>query len=65
MRALKTMENVDLDKIINLSEEQAKTRYNIGRCALVEISERIGANVRVGARRLYNRKKLDAYFENL
>lgn len=64
MRALKTME-VDLDKVVNLNEEQAKARYNIGRNSLIAIASKIGADVHIGSRRLFNKKKLDAYFENL
>lgn len=51
-----------LDEIINLTEEQARIRYNIGRTNLKEIANYIGANVRVGKKRLYNRRALDEYF---
>lgn len=60
--------NVDLDKVILLTLEQAKTRYNIGRNNLMLLADEIGASVRVGAsgrKILYSRKKLDNYFENL
>lgn len=62
-RALKTMD-IDLNSIVNLSLEQAKARYGIGRDSLIEISDRIGADVKIGSRHLFSRKKLDTYFEN-
>lgn len=66
MRAAKT-KPIDIDKVINLTQEQAMSRYNVGKCNLRVLAEEIGAIVRIGAgnsRILYNRKKLDAYFEN-
>lgn len=60
--------NVDLDKVILLTLEQAKVRYNIGRNNIKILADEIGAAVPVGAsggKILFNRKKLDAYFENL
>lgn len=58
---------IDIDKVINLTQEQAMSRYNIGKGNLRILAEDIGAVVRIGAgssRILYNRKKLDNYFEN-
>lgn len=51
-----------LNEVVNLTEEQAKIRYNIGRTTLKEIANYLGANVRIGTKRLYNRRALDEYF---
>lgn len=56
------VENVNLNEVINLTEEQAKGRYNIGRTNLKEIANIAAANVRIGAKRLYSRPILDEYF---
>lgn len=63
MRKLQTSA-VSLNEVINLTEEQAKTRYNIGRNKLMEISDCAGATVRAGKRRLYSRLVLDNYFNH-
>lgn len=60
-------QKITLDEIVLLTQEQAVTRYNIGKCNLRILAEDIGAVVKVGAgksRILYHRKKLDDYFEN-
>lgn len=56
------VENVNLNEIINLTEEQAKARYNIGRTNLKVIADKVGANVRVGVKRMYSRPILDEFF---
>lgn len=59
-------QKITLDEIVLLTQEQAVTRYNIGKCNLRILAEDIGAVVKVGAgksRILYHRKKLDDYFE--
>lgn len=56
------VENINLNEVINLTEEQAKGRYNIGRTNLKEIANKTGANVRIGIKRLYSRPILDDYF---
>lgn len=57
-------EELDIEKIVNLTPEQAKARYSIGRDNIKRIAEQAGAIIRIGRKILYNRKKLDAYFEN-
>lgn len=36
------VENVNLNEVINLTEEQAKGRYNVGRTNLKEIADKTG-----------------------
>jgi hypothetical protein len=63
MRALQT-EDVNLNQIIALTIEQAKSRYNCGANVLYEVAEKAGAVIRIGAKKkLYSRQKLDRYFE--
>lgn len=64
MPKIKTTISTSLNEIINLTEEQAKTRYNIGRNNLLKISDMAGATVRVGIKRLYSRQVLDEYFNH-
>lgn len=54
--------NLSLEQVVNLSEAQAKARYNIGRANLIDAAGHIGATVRIGRKRLYNREKMDEYF---
>lgn len=65
MQVIQQVNKIMLDEIVNLNEMQAKTRYNVGRAALIDLSNEIGAAVYVGKRRLYNRKKLDKYFDEI
>ncbi len=62
-RRLQTDKSIDLNNIENLTELQAKTRYNVGNSRIREISDEIGAVVRVGVKRLYSRRVLDDYFK--
>lgn len=55
----------NFDMVVNLTEKQAEIRYNIGREYLNSLSEEIGACFYVGRKRLYNKKKLDKYFEEI
>lgn len=57
--------DVGLNNVVNLSKEQAKARYNIGENTLYNISNEIGADIYVGRKHLYSKKKLDNYFENM
>lgn len=52
----------DLDKIINLTKEQARARYSIGTNNLRDIADRIGALNFNGNRMLFVRQILDDYF---
>ena len=54
-----------LNEVVNLSPEDARTRYHIGRDRLKKIAADVGASVYVGNRTLYNRQKLDEYFYNV
>ncbi len=62
-RRLQTDKSIDLNNIENLTELQAKTRYNVGNSRIREISDEIEAVVRVGVKRLYSRRDLDDYFK--
>lgn len=63
MKALQVNENVSLNEVMVLSEPQAKTRYNIGRNRLLDITNEAGAVVRIGCRKNgYLREVLDDYF---
>jgi hypothetical protein len=61
MRALRT-DAVDLNQIIALTEDQARSRYNVGSNTLYKVADEAGANIRIGKKRLYSRIKLDQYF---
>lgn len=56
---------VELNTVVNLTEKQAETRYNVGREYLSALADEIGACFYVGRKRLYNRKKLDKYFDEI
>lgn len=62
---LKKTMDVDLDKIVNLTLEEAKTRYSIGEGNLIAIADEAGAIIRIGRKKLYSRKVLDEYFDSL
>lgn len=62
MPKLKTEITINLNETINLTEQQARARYNIGRNSLFKISDEAGAVVRIGKKRLYSRRVLDEYF---
>lgn len=60
---LAKVEKVSLNEVINLTEAQAKTRYNIGRDRLKKVAEQAGAVYYIGsATRLYSRPILDDWF---
>ncbi len=61
-QGLQTDKGISLDSVENLTELQAKTRYNIGRNNLLRVSDEAGAVVRAGIKRLYSRQILDDYF---
>lgn len=56
---------VPLDQVANLNKKQARARYGIGEQYLIEIADEIGATVRIGRRRFFDRKKMDAHFERI
>mgnify|MGYP001264472220 CR=1 FL=1 len=58
-------EQIDLNQVVTLTIEQAKARYNIGYNTLYKVAEQAGAIIKIGRRRLFSRKKLDEYFQNL
>lgn len=62
MPKLNTGLTVSLNEVELLTEQQARTRYNIGRGSLLKLSDEIGAVVRIGNKRNYSRRKLDEYF---
>lgn len=64
MRSLQT-EAVNLDQVIALTEDQARSRYNVGSNTLYKIADDAEANIRIGKKRLYSRVKLDKYFEEM
>lgn len=64
MRKLKT-DKIDLDKVTNLTKEQAKSRYNVGDVKLRAIADDAGAVIRIGKKILYSRTKMDRYFEHM
>ena len=67
-RRLKVDEARSLNEVVNLSMEDAKTRYRMGRTGLLEIANKTGAIVSgggAGKRILLDRKKLDDYFQNI
>lgn len=57
-------EPVDLDKVIVLTKEQAKARYNISLGNLRKVADDIGAIRHMGNRICYSRKHLDEYFQD-
>ncbi len=60
---LAKVEKVSLNEVVNLTEQQAKTRYNIGRDRLKKIAEEAGAVYYIGSTvRLYSRPILDEWF---
>lgn len=64
-RKLQKNADADLDKVVNLTMEEAKTRYSIGTSNLTSIADNIGAIVRIGRKKLFARKILDEYFDSL
>lgn len=67
-RRLKIDETRNLNEVINLTIEDAKTRYRMGRNGLIKIADEIGARVgscAPGKRALFDRKKLDEYFHSI
>lgn len=62
---LKFDETKSLDDVVNLTLEDAKTRYRIGRNNLLKIADEIGAKVPNGRKNLFDRKKLDDYFQSI
>ena len=61
MRARKNTKVVTFEPL-TLDKEQAKARYNLGENSLNKIAT---AYIKVGRRKLYLRKAMDTYFENL
>lgn len=57
--------DIGVQNVVNLTQEQAKARYNIGENTLYKIAAEIGADIYVGKKHLYSKKRLDNYFENL
>ena len=57
--------DVGVQNVVNLTLEQAKARYNIGENSLYKISNEIGADIFIGKKHLYSKKRLDNYFESL
>ena len=64
MRKLK-IEKKSFIHPISIGKDDAKQRYGIGESSLNKIARKIGAEIRVGRRKLYLTSKMDAYFENL
>ena len=62
MRARKNTKVVTFEPL-TLDKEQA--RYNLGENSLNKIAAAAGAYIKVGRRKLYLRKAMDTYFENL
>ena len=63
MRARKNTKVVTFEPL-TLDKEQAKAR-NLGENSLNKIAAAAGAYIKVGRRKLYLRKAMDTYFENL
>lgn len=65
-RRLKTDETRNLNEVVNLTIEDAKTRYRMGRNNLLKIANEAGAIVdTLGKRILLDREKLDEYFHSI
>lgn len=64
MRARKNNKIVTFEPL-TLDKDQAKARYNLGESSLNKIATVAGACIKVGRRKLYLRKAMDTYFENL
>lgn len=64
MRARKNTKVVTFEPL-TLDKEQAKARYNLGENSLNKIAAAAGAYIKVCRRKLYLRKAMDTYFENL
>lgn len=64
MRELKVNQDVSLNEVLNLSREDAITRYRIGKMTLIKVADEAGAKIKVGSRTLYHRPTLDKYFES-
>lgn len=64
MRKIKLEETETVERFV-LSQEQAKTRYNLGNNMIDQVAKEADAIVYVGRRKLYVIEKLDKYFLKL
>lgn len=64
MRELKINRDISLDEVLNLSREDAITRYRIGKMTLIRVADEANAKIKIGSRTLYHRPTLDKYFES-
>ena len=56
---------VDMSNRLFFGSNDAQCRYSLGYATIRKIAEQENAIVRIGRRTLYNREKLDAYFDSL
>lgn len=59
----KTTQNIITPRLLNTDE--LMSYIGLGRNRSVELGDRIGARVQIGRRVLWDRKKLDEYFNSL
>ena len=63
MRSISTTENARESRLMDTEELKAYT--NLGRNNAMKLGEEIGAKIQIGRRVLWDRKKLDQYFNSL
>lgn len=63
MRSRSTTENARESRLMDTEELKAYT--NLGRNNAMKLGEEIGAKIQIGRRVLWDRKKLDQYFNSL
>lgn len=53
------------NEIVTIDREMAKERYSLGGDSVDKVAKEAGAVIKIGRRKLYLVKAMDAYFESL
>lgn len=62
---LRTKENVQSTNVRLMDTEELRAYTNLGRNNAMKLGEEIGARVQIGRRVLWDKKKVDEYFDSL
>lgn len=62
----KRKNNADIsNEIVTIDREMAQERYSLGGDSVDKVAKEAGAVIKIGRRKLYLVKVMDAYFESL